>query len=297
MSSEQPVDFPFQHVAVLGPGLIGGSILLKLASLPEGQRPKLSVWARRVKALYEIAEVIPEINYDLDGELVIAGADLIILASPIIHMFELAKKIQSSGQLNPDAIITDVGSVKGETALELREIFQTNQGASSLFLGSHPMAGSEKTGFKAATSDLFTGSSCFIANEGGEKQKQLKEFWKRLGCQNVVASSYSQHDKSVAEISHLPHLAAAAATNSILSKDTDYANSVGGGFRDFTRIAAGDPELWMDILIQNKKEVIHSLKDYIAELTTQLGHLENGDEKAIFESLAKAQKLRQSLDQ
>lgn len=299
--------FPFKKVAVIGPGLIGGSILLKLASLPEEQRPELSVWARRIAAITEVRDELLLREFSTAINEAISGADLIIFATPVTSMVELAPQVRLSSNLNPRALITDVGSVKGSIATTLRSVFVDENGLSN-YLSSHPMAGSEKKGFSAAKANLFEGRPCLISKARKdsenlqEKFSKLSLFWNWLGCKPIAGVHDKKHDDIVAAISHLPHLAAAVATTNILSQDpnhadfTRHAEFTGGGFRDFTRIAAGDSEMWTGIMMENKDALADSLESYITDLNVQLTNLREGKEEAIRSALSEAQKLRQKLD-
>lgn len=246
-------------VAILGPGLLGGSIALALRRRP-GVR--VAMWARRPEAVDELrARECCDLATDRIEEAV-ADADLVVLATPIGVMPALAERIVP--HLAPFAIVTDVGSVKGPVVAALEPIFQGR----ARFVGSHPMAGSEKTGMSAARADLFAGAAC-IVTPGGRTDAgaaaAVSDFWKSLGGR-VHTLSPAAHDEATAWISHLPHLLAATLIEAVAAHAPGAFPIAGPGFRDTTRVAGGHPEMWTEILGANAGAVRKSLDALIEKL-------------------------------
>ncbi|MEO8352298.1 MAG: prephenate dehydrogenase [Chthoniobacteraceae bacterium] len=246
-------------VAILGPGLLGGSIALALREQPD---MRVSMWARRREAIEEVrAQECCDVA-STQIEEVVAGADLVVLATPLGAMPELAAQVVP--HLKKTSLVTDVGSVKGPVVAALDPIFQGR----ARFVGSHPMAGSEQAGLKAARADLFRGAACIVTpseHTDAGATARISAFWERLGC-TVHAFSPSDHDQAVAWISHLPHLLAAGLVNAVASQAQPAFEICGPGFRDTTRVAGGHPGMWTEILGSNSDAVRKSLEALIENL-------------------------------
>jgi prephenate dehydrogenase len=246
-------------LAIIGPGLLGGSLALAARELG-GFR--VSLWARRDAAVAELRELGIADDASTDISAVSDGADLVILCTPIGTMRELAQRI--APLLAPHAIVTDVGSVKEIVVSQLEPVFRGR----ARFVGSHPMAGSEQTGVRAAKVDLFRGAACMVTPTGDSDPAAVAEvsaFWERLGCR-VRKLSPQVHDDLVAAISHLPHVVAAALVNAVAETNSDAFEMAGPGFRDTSRVAGGPPGMWTDILTTNRNAVRKSAEAMIAKL-------------------------------
>lgn len=282
-----------KKIAIIGPGLLGGTVALAVRQhLPKSD---IGIWARRDAAVAQLQELGfsgEEASMDLGQA--IAGADLIILATPIGIMPGLARQMVESGKLAAGAIITDVGSVKGCVVEELTPIFE---GTDAIFLGSHPMAGSEKTGLAYAKAELLQGARCILTpteETPAEVMSQVQAFWEALGMRIAVMEP-DFHDQAVARISHLPHAAAAMVTLAALTDDPEIHEVSAGGFRDTTRVAGGSPEMWAEILLQNRAAVLSALADLQVNLSDLLEFLEKADEEKLVEYLRRAKELRDLL--
>lgn len=280
----------FRRIGILGPGLLGGSIALGMEKL----HPKVGVrmWARSAERVSEIAaQGFSHATTDFD--LVVGDAELIILAVPVGAMPGLAERLIAAG-VGGDQFVTDVGSVK---ALPHETVGVPLKEAGIRFVGSHPMAGSDQSGFSAASSDLFEGAPCILTNDGGlpdDDVNRLVAFWSGLGARAAVMTG-EEHDHLVARISHVPHVMAAICALVALEKEED-GHFAGGGLRDTSRVAGGDPAMWREILSENKAAVAGPLRQG-AELMQRLADLiEGGKEEALEAVLEEAQLRRRRLD-
>jgi prephenate dehydrogenase len=274
-------------IAILGPGLLGGSLALALKRQAETQ---VRLWARRAEALAEAEGAADLLTMDLEEA--VRGAEMVVLATPVTKMVELAQQI--APHLQTDCLVTDVGSVKASLVQPMSAALSSG---SACFIGSHPMAGSEKSGFKAARADLFERATTIITPQPSHDASQvarLESFWSALGCK-VLRMDAEEHDRKVARISHLPHAVAAAVVRAALSADASAAACSGNGFRDATRIADGEAGLWTGILLENRAEVLSALKDVLGEITELVEILQSMDEGALHRYLEAARSLRQHL--
>lgn len=276
------------NIAIFGPGLLGGSLALALRK----HQPKahLRIWARRDSAAEEVKQRGLADIASTDVRTVCDGADFIILCTPVASMLEQAKEILSAS-LATDCVITDVGSVKGTVVNALDPVFANARAA---FIGSHPMAGSEKAGLDAARVDLFDGKTCILTPTLFTRDvalAKIRRFWKSIGCR-LLEMSPDEHDHNVARISHMPHLTAAAVAIAALKNDPGALECVGNGFRNTTRIAAGDPGLWSGIVWENREEIITAVRAARDGMSELLAMLEKVDEKGLRRFLDEAKKLR-----
>ncbi len=279
----------FKQVAVLGPGLLGGSVGLAIQKRGMGE---VRFWGRSEEKL----KVVRELGFQASSELreAVAGADLVILATPVEFYAGLAEQLVEVGG---DFLVTDVGSVKGAVEKGAAATLRT---AGISFVGSHPMAGSERGGFGSARADLFEGATCFLGlvdelEPNQELHQELQKFWQSLGCV-VKLLSPAKHDEVVARISHLPHALAAVAARVSLRHQGE-GEQGGGGLIDTTRVAAGNPEMWTGIFLQNQEAVLTELTRAAEEMTTLRELLANGDEEGLVSWLAEAKRLRDALNE
>ena len=275
-------------LAILGPGLLGGSLAMAVREvMPE---TRVQVWARRSEVLDAVRERTGCAVATTDVAEAAAGATLVVLATPVENMATLARELAAL-PLEPTAIITDVGSVKGSVTRELAPLFETT---SASFIGSHPMAGSEKSGIEAARADLFRGAACIVTPEPhspSDRVKRLEAFWRAVGCR-MVSLNADVHDHHVARVSHLPHFMASITRLAALKADGSAAACIGPGFRDTTRVADGDPDLWVGIARQNRAELQAALRDARANLDRALELLATEDDAGLHQFLSEARALR-----
>lgn len=265
----------FEKVAILGGGLLGGSLALALArQFPE---TPVTLWARRAETVTTARERGIE-GATADMEDAVKGADLVVLSTPVGAMATVLLAAQTAG-LSREALVTDVGSVKATPHRVLAPLLGRTGGK---FIGSHPMAGSEQTGISAADADLFKEAACLLTDDGRVGNPwtgKLQCFWESLGCR-VSWLDAAGHDALVARISHFPHLVA-AATAKVALENPDDGNFGGGGLRDTTRVAGGDPCMWAEIVMENRDALHGVLSHGIREMSEMLAMLEAGDHEAL----------------
>lgn len=280
----------FPSITILGGGLLGGSMALALGALENP--PHVQLWARKQESVDEaLALGISSVTADLAKA--VQSADLIILAVPVGAMASLLASALEAG-VPENCLITDVGSVKRTPHWSIPPLLA---GRNLHFIGSHPMAGSERNGLSAVSATLFQNAACLLTNDEGapaEKAAALERFWKSIGCRTAWMSA-SIHDELVARISHLPHVIAASAARVCL-KDHTEGRFGGGGLRDTTRVASGNPTMWAEIVIENREAIIAPLQESIADLQEILSHLENGDQEKALSWLLTAKQRRDPMN-
>ncbi|WP_438482470.1 prephenate dehydrogenase [Oleiharenicola lentus] len=250
----------FDRLTILAPGLLGASVAQAARSF--GAAKHITVWSRRPETRLEIkgqpwCDRVADTPEDAARD-----ADLVVLCAPVDQIGPLVTQIATV--LSPHAIVTDVGSVKGEIC---RHATAALAGRAH-FIGSHPMAGSEKTGWEAAKADLFKGRTVFVTPLPGADAKATERvvaFWSALDA-TVATVEPDTHDEIVAHISHLPQVIASTLCASLAKRDVRWRNFSGGGLRDTTRIAGSDSKLWKTILEQNRDEILRALREYQNEL-------------------------------
>ncbi len=242
----------FEQLGLIGCGLMGGSFALAL---------KRAGLVRRVvgysKSPSTTARALQLGVIDVEAPsalLAVSGADLVLLAVPVAATENTLKAIRHL--LNPGMLIMDVGSTKRDVVDAARRVLKQDVG---LFVPAHPIAGREVSGVENATADLYAGRQVIltpIERTLTAKLDQAKAVWQALGSE-VVSMSPESHDAAFAAVSHLPHLIAFALMNGILAQPEgqDFLSLAGPGFRDFSRIAASDPQMWRDVLIANREEL------------------------------------------
>jgi prephenate dehydrogenase len=279
----------WNNISVIGAGLLGGSIALAVKH--RGLATKVTAFVRSDSTLklckrLEIADVVTQ-----DLKTAVENSELVILCTPLSQMTELAGQMQPF--LKSGTIVTDVGSVKGCVVTELEPILRKG---GVEFVGSHPMAGSEKTGASSARANLFHNAICLVTPSARSSAKAVAEvegFWKALGG-SPIRMSPDAHDDLVSRSSHLPHVVAAEIANYVLSPvhPKEQALVCANGFRDTTRIASGSPEMWRDIALANRKNLSRVLGVFIEDLQEFQLALERKDVEAIEEFFAKAKQRR-----
>jgi prephenate dehydrogenase len=276
----------FKAVAIVGAGLIGGSIGLALRE--RGLADSVIGIGRRQQSLRTARRVGAVTNTTVDLEKGVAEADLVIVCTPVGRIVEDARRAAAAAR--EGTLITDAGSTKRTIV----EALDADLPRGCRFLGSHPIAGSEKTGASHARADLFVGRLTVLTptkNTRAEDFDALEEFWSSLGSV-VIQMPAGEHDRALAITSHVPHLTAAALA-SIQSEC--HFRLAGSGLLDATRIASGDPVLWRQIFQLNRENVLSALDQLEGRLTALRTAIANDDVATLEQILSVAKKNRDAL--
>lgn len=276
----------FKNVVIVGPGLIGGSIGLGLRKQMLAEN---IIGVARHKATLLKAKKKQSITVgSTDLNQAVADADLVILATPVMAIKGILQSI--GNRLKKNCIVIDVGSTKAEIVSYAEKVLPKGV----YFIGTHPMAGSEKAGAEFACEGLFDGSICFIAKNSKTDRMALltvTKLWKMLGAKTVLIDP-KQHDNIVAQISHLPHLLSVALVDSVCPEFIKFAAS---GFKDTTRIAAGDPEIWRDISFSNKTAILNAITNFEKKMNFIKKAIKNNQKQVVFRQLMNVKTKRDSL--
>ncbi len=274
-------------VSIIGFGLIGGSIALNLKLI----NPSIEIVGvdRDESNLdYAITHGFCDVPRGTIGEEV-AGSDVVVIATHLDAFVPVAERLVRV--LSGSELVMDVGSVKGWVVENVKPIFD-EVGIS--FVPAHPIAGTEKSGAMNAVKGLFDGARCILTPSGNapEEVKRARLFWELLGSRVEVLDPY-EHDSIFSQVSHLPHLIAYALVDYVLARDEGAAlNYAGGGFRDFTRIAASSSAMWVEIFKKNRGFVVRDLESFISVLQRYLEDLKKGDWEALESILSRVSKER-----
>jgi len=250
----------FEQLTVLAPGLLGGSVAR--AARHRDLARRIVLWSRRPENRVRLrAQPWCDEVRDTPEEAA-RGAQLVVVAAPVDKIVPLVQTVVP--HLAAGAIVTDVGSVKGEIA----RLCHAAMPPGAFFVGSHPMAGSEKSGWEHATETLFEGRVCFVTPLPESEARAVEtvvRFWHELGAE-VITVDPDAHDEIVAHLSHLPQVIATTLCDHLAHRDPAWRNLAGGGLRDTTRIAASNPALWLEILQHNREEILRALRQFQDEL-------------------------------
>jgi cyclohexadieny/prephenate dehydrogenase len=276
-------------LVILGLGLIGGS--LALAARKADIVGEVVAWGRREHSLRVGLELGVIDSYSLDLSEVLVGASVVVVATPT----QTAEAILTTvlAQVDETCIVTDVASVKGNLLAGVKSAFE--KVPSNLVL-AHPIAGSEQSGVTAAKDNLFVNHRVILtptAETSAAAQTLIKKMWQATGA-DVVAMDVAKHDEVLAATSHLPHVLAYTLVGALAKKDnsSDVFECAAGGFRDFTRIAASDPDMWTEIALANKKALLDGMDNFSSALAELRSAIENSDGDSIRTNFEAAKKAR-----
>jgi prephenate dehydrogenase len=269
-----------RKITIIGVGLLGGSIGLaarRRKLVPPGG---VAGFVRRAASLKDCEKAGAVDFATTDLLAAVWNADLVILCTPLAQMRSRVREMFPA--LKRGAIVTDVGSVKGSVVRELESLVAK---AGAYFVGSHPMAGAEKTGVGAASAGLFVDAICVVTptrKSNPAAVRKAEQFWKSLGARTLRLAP-EQHDLFVGRSSHLPHVVAAALASCVLNpaEPKQQAALCANGFRDTTRIASGSPEMWRDIALANRKKLGRTLNYFVSDLRKFQRILAKADAKAV----------------
>lgn len=280
---------PWNKVTLIGVGLLGGSLGLAL------QRKHLAKhvtgYVRRAASIEECARARATTHATGDLAEAVTDADLVVFCTPVTQMAQLLRT--AAPHLKAGAIITDVGSVKRSIVRELEPIAKK---AGARFVGSHPMAGSEKTGVLASREDLFVNAVCVVTPTARSERnavREVEQLWEAVGAR-VLRMSPTKHDLLVSRSSHLPHVVAANLVKLVLDPAHPPEQRIlcANGFRDSTRIASGSPEMWRDIVQTNSDYLARALRQLSKQLNTFADWAERGDYRRVKQLFEEAKERR-----
>jgi len=279
----------WKKVTLIGVGLLGGS--LGMALRERHLAAEVAGYVRREASVEECERSGAVDRATVDLAQAVKNADLLVLCTPIAQMRNLVRDLAPG--LKRGTIITDVGSVKASVVKELESSVAKTGG---FFVGSHPMAGAEKTGVAAARPDLFEKAICVVtptSRTSKKAQDKVEQLWRSVGGR-VLCLPPAEHDRLVSRSSHLPHVVAAELVNFVFGSEDleNQAALCANGFRDTTRIASGSPEMWRDIALANRTNLHRELSRFVDGLEAFMEKLKAGDETAIHQFFLQAKASR-----
>jgi prephenate dehydrogenase len=278
------------RVAIVGLGLLGGSLAKRLRAI---QARSVFGIARRPEVLQKACDDgLLEAGSDDPSE-ILPVVDITFICLPLTPTIDFVEA--NLDNFRPGSIVTDVGSVKGSIVTRVRGMLEER---GVYFIGSHPMAGSEKSGMDHSQVDLYQDKVVFLTptpEDNPDAIQLLRAFWEEIGSRPIELSA-ARHDAAVAQASHLPHLLAGAAVQSVLGSGDPEAQGLAcaSGFRDFSRIAAANPGMWAQICEHNREAVLASLDVFEERLASMRACVENEDWDRLRAELARACELRTS---
>jgi len=279
----------WNKITIVGVGLLGGS--LGLAVRRHRLAHEVAGFVRRTASLKD-CEMAGAVDYATTDLLAaVSMADLVVLCTPLAQMRPLVKQFLPA--LKHGATVTDVGSVKTSVVKDVCGLIRK---AGGHFIGSHPMAGAEKTGVAWARADLYADAVCVVTptkNSNPAALRKVEQFWKALGSRTIRLTP-QLHDRLVSRSSHLPHVLASALASHILkpARPKQQVALCANGFRDTTRIASGSPEMWRDIALTNRRNLVKAVDAFIAELKSFQKVLAKSDPNAVTKFFETAKQRR-----
>ena len=283
----------FERVAILGVGLLGGS--LALACKEQGVAQTVIGYGRRKERIQAAKRrgIVDEGSDDLAAT--VRNADMVVVCMPVESITARIRELAPG--LKPGAILTDVGSVKGPMVREIETLIPNG----IHYVGSHPIAGGERSGYEEARANLYHRALCIVTPT--EKTtpialEQVTQFWKRLGAE-IVTLEPDEHDLIYGGVSHLPHIIAFALMNAIGGMRTQQHGNFfpfgGNGLLDYTRIASSDPGMWRDIFLANREIILQHLKTFQNCLESLVTGIQHNDGPKLLEAFMTANGYREEL--
>jgi prephenate dehydrogenase len=280
----------WKKITLVGVGLLGGS--LGMALRHRRLADAVVGYVRRPASVAECAHLGAVDRATCELTEAVAGAALVVLCTPLAQMRPLVERMLPS--LAAGAIVTDVGSVKGTVLRDLEALIAQ---AGAHFIGGHPLAGAEKTGVASARADLFL-NAVFVLTPTPRTHApalaEVRQFWQLLGAR-LLEMPAEVHDELVSRSSHLPHVAAVQLASQVL--DPQYpavqAALCGSGFRDTTRIASSSPEMWRDIALANRENLVRALGTFLQGLRDFQDALRAGDQETVARFFETARQRRE----
>ena len=286
----EPLFIP--RLAVIGVGLIGGSLALALKAA--GAVGEVVGVGRGVENLQTALRLGVVDRIETDAVAGVSEADLVFLATPVQSLGPVAAQILPA--MKQGAVLTDGGSVKGAVVETIAPLVP----AGVHFVPGHPIAGTEKSGAEAAFATLYRGKRCILtppSTTAPEALALVRKTWETAGSE-VVLMDVEKHDRVLAAISHLPHMVAYALVNAVGSYDRYQENILeysAGGFRDFTRIASSDPTMWRDIAMTNRDALLEMMDQFITFFRELKEDVLSGDAERLFEFFQRSKQSRDAI--
>ncbi len=284
---------PFKKLALIGIGLIGSSIAL--AARRQGLVNVIAISTRKAETLEEARTLNLGDVYTLNAAEAVRGADLVILCTPVGAYEAVMGAIAS--ELQPGAILSDVGSVKGHVVKALTPLLPKGVH----LIPGHPLAGTEHSGPASGFPELFAGRWCVLTPSNDvptDMTEKLATFWRGLGSQ-VETMDAAHHDMVLAITSHVPHLVAYNIVGTVADLEEATQSEVikfsASGFRDFTRIAASDPVMWRDVFLTNREAVLEMLGRFLEDLSVLQRAVRTGDGPALETMFTRTRAIRRSI--
>ncbi|KJA10308.1 prephenate dehydrogenase [Acidovorax temperans] len=279
----------FEQLGLIGCGLMGGSFAL---ALKKAGLVKRVVGYSKSPSTTDRARQLGVIDVEAPSALLaVAGADIVLVAVPVAATEATLKAIKHL--VTPQMLIMDVGSTKADVVQAARRALRDQVGS---FVPAHPITGREVAGVEHADAELYYGRQVILTPTERTLTAQLlqaQEVWQAIGCR-VSSMSPESHDSAFAAVSHLPHLLAFAMMNALTGQPEgdDYLSLAGPGFRDFTRIAAGEPKMWRDIMLANREELLAQSKLFQQALAQLEQAISSGNAQALEDMLTLASETR-----
>ncbi|HOO73066.1 MAG TPA: prephenate dehydrogenase [Spirochaetota bacterium] len=287
----------FKNIAVIGLGLLGGSLCKSIKKyIPDA---RVSAYGR------DMAKLAPALN---DGAVDEIGAldsisledrDLVVVCTPVVKSVEILRDLLQRPDLDTGAAVIDVGSVKNEIIRQTDDVARVGQ-----FIACHPMAGSEKAGYAYSDADLYRDAWVIITpTEKNDRAMidRVEKFWKVLGSK-IIRTDAESHDEKVAHTSHFPHITACLMVKLLSDYDSGKKVSaispfIGSGLKDMTRIASGSPDMWRDIVSMNRGNILKALDSFIDELETfKQRYLQSGDDlSALYDFFVTVKSIKEEM--
>jgi prephenate dehydrogenase len=279
----------FNQLGVIGCGLIGGSFAL---ALKRGGLVKRVIGYSKSPSTTEQAKRLGVIDHAAESALLaVSGSDIVLIAVPVSATETTLKAIRHL--VDPGVLFMDVGSTKRDVVDTARRVLRERVGS---FVPAHPIAGKEVAGITNADASLYVGRQVIltpIAQTAPDLVQRATDVWSAVGAQ-VLKMTPENHDAAFAAVSHLPHLLAFAYFSAVCKQPAgrDYLSLAGPGFRDFTRIAAGDPQVWRDILVANREELLKQSARFRHTLDAMEHVIRSGNTEALEDLIRQASEAR-----
>ena len=278
-----------KRLTIIGVGLIGGSLARALKVT--GACEEIVGWGRSPESLQRALALGVIDRAESDIAAAVKGAEVVVIGVPVGIMETVLRELKP--HLDPQTVITDVGSTKGSVVAAAHKVFGF---LPPRFIPGHPIAGTEKSGVEASFAELYRDRRVILTpdeDSDPEAVALVRDMWRQAGAE-VTEMSVMHHDEVLAATSHLPHMLAFTLVDTLarLEEHDDIFRFAAGGFRDFTRIASSNPQMWHDICLNNRDALLKMLHRFSDELNTLAGAIEAGDGEALLETFERAKAAR-----